>query len=161
MDIWPNNPLITSFCYGFVQQFSRTASPMDDRVSSPSCQPQQQQPQPSTVAASSQSPFASSGQSAASSDSVSKPYKPKFHNASLYAKEDAAQPQLLQHALQQQPAKASAQSAPLLTVSLPPGTVAPVLQSPLLTPLNGIASSMSTPTCGTPTSGIMHPLVCP
>lgn len=136
------------------QQFSRTASPMDDRVSSPSCLPPPQQQ--SSDSASSQTPE-SNGQPAASTtaatDNVSKPYKPKFHNASLYAKEDATQPQ------HHQPAKVNAQTAPQLTVTLPLAAV--TLQQPLpSTTLNGIASVMTTPTCGTPTSGIMHPLVC-
>lgn len=52
------------------KQFSRTASPMDDRVSSPSGQPQNQ-----TMA-------------------IEKPYKPKFHSASLYTKDEQQQQQV-------------------------------------------------------------------
>lgn len=51
------------------KQFSRTASPMDDRVSSPSGQ----QPNQTMV--------------------LEKPYKPKFHNASLYTKDEQQQQQ--------------------------------------------------------------------
>lgn len=94
---------------------------MDDRVSSPS----QQAPE--------------------------KPYKPKFHNASLYTKDEHLKLQMIQNA--PQPAQ-----PPPVTVTLAP--VQPIQQPPpVQLPQPSVIPVTATPT--TPTvSGISHPLVC-
>lgn len=94
------------------KQFSRTASPMDDRVSSPSGQQQNQ-----TIV-------------------LEKPYKPKFHNASLYTKDEQQQQQ---HTKQIQ----LLQRQPLLSTIVPVNL--PAQFSPVPSSSTSNASSISHP----------------